>query len=90
MPKLKYGAANNIPGFKQKLSVKSFQIFGDLARLIEDDNLFVPAKISVDDYDLHNDPHNLNLHDLREANKQRAKLIAKMEEQHSSFYSYIY
>ena len=77
VPILIYGADNNFPVFHQLLSMVASEIWE-------------PDEIDPEDIDLENDPHKLNLEELREAIKSRKKTIAKIEVDEPSVYAFIY
>ena len=89
VPKLKHGTDNNYPAFKKKFMVAAMSKFGDLARLINLGEYYVPEEVDIDQYDLVNDPHQLNFHDLRDARKERARAMAKMKADRTAFFAFI-
>ena len=90
VPILKYGTNTNLAVFKQKLTVAAMMLFGDLARLVETDEYYEPPKIKIEDYDLDNDPHGLNLEELKDARKTRQRKIDQMRDNRSAFYAFMY
>ncbi len=60
IPILKFGPNNNFAKFKEALANKALREYGDLGRLIESGEYFVPKPPDVTDYDLVNDPYGLN------------------------------
>lgn len=66
IPMLIYGTNNNFLYFKQKLSVTRFQLYGHLAIFFGQGKCMCPMRSMFDDYDLDDDPDDLNLDGLRE------------------------
>jgi len=60
IPILKFGPNNNFAKFKEALANKALREYGDLGRLIESGEYFVPEPPDVTDYDLVNNPYGLN------------------------------
>jgi hypothetical protein len=60
IPTLQFGPNNNFAKFKEALANKALREYGDLGRLIESSEYFVPEPPDVSDYDLENDPYGLN------------------------------
>jgi hypothetical protein len=60
IPILKFGPNNNIAKFKEALTNKALREYGDLGRLIESGEYFVPEPPDVTDYDLINDLYGLS------------------------------
>jgi len=56
IPILKFGPNNNFARFKEALANKALREYGDLGRLIESGEYFVPKPPDVTEYDLVNDP----------------------------------
>jgi len=57
IPILKFSPNNNFAKFKEALANKALREYGDLGRLIESGEYFVPEPPDVTDYDLVNDPY---------------------------------
>jgi hypothetical protein len=57
---LRFGPNNNFAKFKEALAKKALREYGDLGRLIETETYYVPEPPDVNDYDLINDPYQLN------------------------------
>jgi len=60
IPILKFSPNNNFAKFKEALANKALREYGDLGRLKESGEYFVPEPPDVTDYDLVNDPYGLN------------------------------
>jgi hypothetical protein len=91
VPILIYGDDNNFPIMcHQLLSMVALEKWGNSARFITTGKAFKPDEIDPRDYDLEDDPHKLNLDELRDAVKSRNKVIAKIEEDEPSVYAFIY
>ena len=69
IPKLKYGANTNLAVFKQKLSVKAMQVYGDIARSIETGKYNELTENNVKTSDLADDPYGLNIVQLTDGIK---------------------
>ena len=89
VPKLKHGADNNYPAFKKKIAVAALKEFGDLGRMFDLGGYYEPEAIDMTLYDLENDPHRLNLDELKGARKERARAIAKMKSDHASMFAFM-
>ena len=88
VPLLRFGAKNNWLCFKEKLSIACTEKFGDLGRLIDTGEYWVPPIIKSDDFpDWETNEIQKVLY--LEAEKARAKLIRSMEQDRSKMYSYI-
>jgi len=86
VPILKYGPGSNWVVFNEKLSKAALEKYGDLGRLIEDEQYYEPPQVDRSKYDLNNDPDGFNKILLQEALKARQKLVLKMESERASFY----
>ena len=76
----RYGPDNNFAKSKEKLSRAAIEMYGDLGRLMETGEYFEPPELSIEDYDLENDKHEVNVVDYREDRKDcRGKFLAQME-----------
>ena len=89
VPTLKYGTDNNFPLFKRNASMAAMEKYGDLGRLIELGEYYEPDEVEIEDYELDDDPHGLNLSDLREARKNRTRRINKMECDRAGMYAFL-
>jgi hypothetical protein len=65
IPILRFGPNNNFAKFKEALANKALHEYGDLGRLIELGEYYVPEPPDVTDYDLMNDPFGRNRSDRR-------------------------
>ncbi len=89
VPVLRYGPDNNFAKFKEKLSRAAIEKYGDLGRLVETGEYFEPPELNIEDYDLDNDPHGVNVVDYREDRKERRRKIAQMEADKPKMYAMI-
>jgi len=89
VPMLRLGANNNFDMFKRKISIACMEKYKNLGRLIHDEAYYQPPAIDTADYDLANDPHEVEKTRLREAYKRRDKEIADMLVDRTSMYAYI-
>ena len=89
VPILKYGPGSNWVVFKEKLSKVALEKYGDLGRLVEDEQYYDPPQVDRSKYDLNNDADGFNKILLQEALKARQKLVLKMESERASFYGYL-
>ena len=89
VPVLKYGTDNNFAVFKKNLSMAAMEKYGDLARLIDTGDYFVPEEVDADAFDLEDDPHGLNLSDFKDARKDRNRRIARLDRDKAGMYAYI-
>jgi hypothetical protein len=90
VPMLRLGVNNNFDTFKRKMSIACMERYKNLGRLIQDEKYYVPPPIDLADYDLANDPHDVEKARLREAHKRRDKEIADMEVEKTGMYAYIF
>ena len=100
VPMLTFGMGTNFSGFQEALCVACLEKYGDLGRLIEDDEYFVPPIVNKadhffppnDDSESEDDGDVLEIYHQGyfESVKQRIKNIAKMKLQQSSMYGYIW
>ena len=95
VPMLTFGAGTNFAVFQEALSVACLEKYGDLGRLIEDDEYHVPPFVKKEDHlppeEDFDDPDIQAIYQqgYAESVKQRIKDIAKMKSQRSSLYAYI-
>ena len=89
VPTLRHGANNNFPLFKKKISVSALETYKDLGRLFDLNEYYAPDEIDEDDYDLEDDPHELNLGEYKEARKSRLRHMASMKSDRTGLYAYI-
>ena len=89
VPTLKYGTDNNYAIFKKNLSMAAMEKYGDLARLIDTGEYYTPEEIDPAEFDLNDDPHGLNLSDLKDARKERNRRIARLDRDKSGMYAYL-
>ena len=99
VPMLTFGQATNFAEFQEALSTACLEKYGDLGRLIEDDEYYKPDEVKKSDHDppLKEDGSEEDDADVisvyratyLEAIKQRLKDIAKMKSDRSSMYAYI-
>ena len=86
---LRCGDENNFAPFLKQMMPEAKEKYGDLARLLQLDEYYVPDEIDVDDYDLVNDPLGLNLDALKRANKARDDDIRDMKKNRTPFYGFM-
>ena len=89
VPVLRYGPDNNFAKFKEKLSRAAIEKYGDLGRLVETGQYFEPTEPNIEDYDLDNDPHGVNVADYREDMKDFRRKISQMEDDKPILYATI-
>ena len=89
VPTLRYGKDNNFASFKKKLSVAALETYKDLGRMFDLGEYYVPPEVDLDLYDLDEDPHGLNLFDLKEARKARNQEIGRMKRERAGMYAFI-
>jgi hypothetical protein len=54
---LKYGGGNNFDLFKKRVAIACLERYKNLGRLIVNERYYVPLMIDIADYDLANDPY---------------------------------
>jgi hypothetical protein len=89
VPMLRLGVSNNFDTFKKKVSIACLEKYKNLGRLIHDEVYYVPARVDPKDFDLANDPHEIEKTRLREAHKRRDKEIDDMWVDQTSMYAYM-
>jgi hypothetical protein len=89
VPMLRLGVNNNFDMFKRKISIACMEKYKNLGRLIHDETYYHPPTIDISDFDLTNDPHEIEKARLREAYKRRDKEVADMLVDRTSMYAYI-
>jgi hypothetical protein len=87
---LRYGASTNWAKFRERMILVSMEKYGDLARMIELGEYYMPPEYEIEDYDLEDDPFGLNLLELKEDRKSRKAIISKMLANTAAFYATIY
>jgi hypothetical protein len=89
VPMLRHGTDNNFPAFKKKISVAALEKYHDLGRMFDLGEYFSPEPIDVEFYDLDDDPHGLNLGDLRDARKSRTRKVENMKSDRAGMFAFI-
>lgn len=89
VPILLYGTDGNFQLWKKKTSLAALEKYGDLGRLFDLSEYFSPPTIEIEDYDLDEDPHGLNLSEYKDARKERNRHIAKMKADRSAMYAFM-
>jgi len=89
VPQLKYGGGNNFDLFKKRVAIACLERYKNLGRLIVDERYYVPPMIDAADYDLGNDPYEVERVRFREAHKRRDKEIDDMKVDRSSMFAYL-
>jgi hypothetical protein len=90
LPILTFGPNNNFAKLKETLASKALREYGDLGRLIESGHYYVPVPPDPDDYDLLNDPYQLNLAMFLEQQKLYMKHQEDMVNQRPKLYAMIW
>jgi hypothetical protein len=86
---LRHGTDNNFPAFKKKLTVAALERFNDLGRMFDLGAYFSPEQIDPELYDLEDDPHGLNIGDLRDARKGRNRRIERMKADRAALFAFM-
>jgi hypothetical protein len=89
VPMLRLGVSNNYDTFKKKVSVACLERYKNLGRLIYDEVYYIPPPVDIAEFDLKNDPHEIEKGRLREAHKRRDKEIDDMRIERTSMYAYL-
>jgi hypothetical protein len=89
VPMLRFGANTNFDNFRKKISITCMEKYKNLGRLIQDEKYYEPPVINHSDYDLVNDPHEIERTRLKEAYKRRDKEVGDMQVDRTSMYAYI-
>ena len=89
VPMLRHGTDNNFPAFKKKLTVASLERFNDLGRMFDLGAYFAPEQVDPEMYDLEDDPHGLNIGDLRDARKGRNRRIERMKADRAALFAFM-
>ena len=76
---LTHGKNTNFPAWKEAMRNEIAMEYGDLVNIIDLGEVLLPAEVDVDDFDLDNDPHGLELHKLKSALTSRQRLITSQE-----------
>jgi hypothetical protein len=88
VPVLRFGPNNNYVTFKDKLKTACLEKYGDLGRLIKDEEYYEPPEVDKTDFP-NADSDIFEKQALIEAIKERASLVRKMKLDKSSMYAYI-
>jgi hypothetical protein len=89
VPMLRLGVNNNFDNFKKKASIACMEKYKNLGRLIVDEVYYVPPDVDINNFDLRNDPHEINKGRLKEAYKHRDKEINDMKIDRTSMFAYL-
>ena len=89
VPMLRLGVSNNFDTFRKRVSIACLEKYKNLGRLVHDEVYYTPAPIDPADYDLANDPHDIEKGLLREAHKRRDKEVDDMRVDRTSMYAYL-
>jgi hypothetical protein len=89
VPMLRLGVSNNFDTFRKKVSIACLEKYKNLGRLVHDEAYYVPAPVNPKDFDLANDPHDIEKTRLREAHKRRDKEVDDMRVDRTSMYAYL-
>jgi hypothetical protein len=90
VPMLKYGPFNNFVTFKERIRTACMEKYGDLARLLELEEYWVPDEVdrTRDEY-ANSDTDEFKKAALIHAIKERTTAISKMKANRSSMFAYI-
>ena len=89
VPILRHGTDNNFPAFKKKLTVAALEKYNDLGRMFDLGAYFSPEQVDPEMYDLEDDPHGLNIGDLRDARKGRNRRIERMKADRAALFAFM-
>jgi hypothetical protein len=89
VPMLRLGVSNKFDTFRKKVSIACLEKYKNLGRLVHDEAYYVPALVNPKDFDLANDPHDIEKTRLREAHKRRDKEVGDMRVDRTSMYAYL-
>lgn len=88
---LRYRASTNFDQFKRKLIVAYLVNYGNLGRLIQDDDYYQPpAVVGTAFGDLSDDPNGIKRSRLLKAYEARDKKVRNMEKDRVKMYGYIW
>ena len=90
VPILKYGPGNNYVVFKEKLEAACVERYGNLGRIIRDENYWVPTSVDQDKSFPNWSTDEIEKALLIDAKKERHRLIAKMKLERPQLYAYIW
>jgi hypothetical protein len=89
VPQLKYGGGNNFDLIKKCIAIACLERYKNLGRLIIDEEYYVPPSIDVADFNLANDPYDVEKSRLCEAHKRKDKEINDMRIDRPSMLAYL-
>ena len=89
VPKLKHGVDNNFQLFKKRILNAALREYGDVARLIDQGDYWMPEEIDQELFDLDNDPHGIHLSELKDQIKDRNREISRMKRNRPMFYAFM-
>jgi len=90
IPILRFGPNNNFAKFMEVLANKVLREYGDLGWLIETGAYYVPEPPDVNDYDLINDPYQLNRATYLEQQKLYMRHLEDMINNRAKLYALIW
>ena len=76
---LTHGKSTNFPAWKEAMRNEIAIEYGELVSIIDSGEILLPAEVGVEEYDLENDPHGLELHKLKSALTSRQKQISRQD-----------
>ena len=88
VPMLRLGMNNNFDNFKKKLSIACMERYKNLGRLIVDEQYYSPPAVDIKNFNLTNDPHDIEKTCLKEAHKHHDKEIDDMKIDQRSMFAY--
>ncbi len=75
VPMLRLGMNNNFDNFKKKVSIACMERYKNLGRLIVDEQYYSPPAVDIKNFNLTNDPHDIEKTRLQEAHKHHDKKL---------------
>ena len=88
VPLLKFGQGNNWLVFKEKMYTACLEKYGDLARLIENEEYYNPPAIKEDEFPGWKDDEIMKTLYIGEV-KARQKIVRQMKDDRTKMYAYI-
>ena len=89
VPVLRYGAQNNFLKFKTKIVPAARERYGKLALLLTTGKYPEIPEVDQEKFNLHEDPLGIHKAMFLEANKERMRLMSKMEQDKVSLHSFL-
>ena len=87
VPILRFGPDNNFSKFRERLARAAMETYGDLGRLIEDDQYYEPVAPNLANYNLEDDDHGVHLSDYKEARRLYLKEVVEMKRNWPNLYT---